>query len=140
MADKSLLEKTAQFDLAATVDKATANFAGVPTGSSVATKVKAIAKNPRKLAALVGIVLGLSGVIAALALSGALAAIYESIYTLWPGRPWTHVMRERPWIYVVLAVAFSWLPFTLSPPHRWGRAFLSYCFFLTGFLAGHVFW
>ena len=43
-------------------------------------------------------------------------------------------MRDHPWIYAVLAVMLSVMPFLLAPRGRWGRAFLAYMLFGVGFL------
>lgn len=115
------LRKIRDFDLYATLDKRAADFAGVPPESSLATKVKAVATNPRKLLIVVGVVVGFSAVVIVLFASGALGYVYQAIYEFWPGRSWTHVMRDRPWIYLVLAVGLTWMPWV-------------------GFLGGHVFW
>jgi hypothetical protein len=78
--------------------------------------------------------------VAGLFVTGRLGDVYEVIYTWWPGRPWTHVMRDSPWLYGGLVVPLGAVPYALAPPQRWGRAFLTYVIFLIGFLGGHVFW
>lgn len=128
------------FDLYEKLEEAGARFADVPGGTRLRTKVRAVVASPKKLAIVVGVILGFSAALVSLFLSGVLGEVYEAIYTFWPGRPWTHVMREKPWIYLALAILFLWLPYTLSPPTRWGRAFVSYVVFWAGFLGGHVFW
>ncbi len=137
---RARLRKVREFDLYASLDRTTASFAGVDTGTSLGGRVKAVLSNPKKLALVVGVVGGFSAIVLLLLATGVLGDVYRAIYTAWPGRPWTHVMRDHPWIYVVLAVALVWLPFVLSPPTRWGRAFVSYVVFWVGFLGGHVFW
>jgi len=128
------------FDLYGAVDRTTSQFAGVPPGSSLGTKTKAVVSNPKKLAIVVGVVIAFSVIVALLLATGVLGNVYRAIYMFWPGRPWTHVMRENPWTYLLLAVGLVWLPYTLSPPLRWGRAFVSYVVFWVGFIGGHTFW
>ena len=78
--------------------------------------------------------------VVALLITGHLGDVYEAIYTRFPGRPWTYVMREHPWLYAALVVPLAAVPFLLAPPQRWGRAVLTYVIFLIGLLGGHVFW
>ena len=85
-------------------------------------------------------VLVFSTVIGGLLVTGRLGDFYRRIYTFWPGRPWTHVMRDHPWIYALLAIALLVVPYWLAPKGRWGRSFLTYVVFLVGFLGGHVLW
>jgi hypothetical protein len=103
----------------------------------------AIVRDPEKrriFMAYAGAVLLFSAVVATLLVTGMLGAAYEWIWRRVPGRPWTHVMRDHPWVYGLLAVGLSVVPFLLAPRGRWGRAFLTYVIFLIGFLGGHVFW
>lgn len=108
------------FDLYAAVERRTCQFAGVPLGSSLGEKVKAVVTNPKKLAIVVGVVVASSVIVALLLATGVLGGVYRAIYTFWPGKPWTHAMRENPWIYLLLTVGLVWMPYTLSPPTRWG--------------------
>ena len=94
----------------------------------------------RWLLAFASLVAAFSVVVGGLLVTGRLGALYEAIWRWYPGRPWTHVMRDHPWIYAVLAVGLAIVPFWLAPRGRWGRAFLTYVIFLIGFLGGHVFW
>jgi hypothetical protein len=101
------------------------------------------ARDPTKrwlLIAYGAAVLVFSVVVIVLLVNGTLADFYESIWSRWPGRPWTEVMRDNPWIYLVLAVVLAIVPLLLAPRDRWGRAFLTYVVFWIGFLGGHVFW
>jgi hypothetical protein len=103
----------------------------------------AISHNRKKRTAFLafaGLVLAFSAAVIGLLATGVLSAAYEAIWSRFPGRPWTHVMRDHPWIYGALAAALSVVPFLLAPRDRWGRAFLAYMLFVVGFLGGHVFW
>jgi hypothetical protein len=86
------------------------------------------------------LVLAFSAAVGALLATGVLADAYEAIWSRFPGRPWTHIMRDHPGIYGGLAVTLSVVPFLLAPRGRWGRAFIAYMLFVVGFLGGHVFW
>lgn len=105
-----------------------------------AAQVKADPRKRAIFAVFVACVAALSALIAWLAISGTLGDFYRTVYTAWPGEPWTDAMRDRPWIYAVVALVLSVVPFLLAPKNRWGRAFLTYVIFLVGFLGGHVFW
>jgi hypothetical protein len=94
----------------------------------------------RVLVVFASLVATFSAVVGGLLVTGRLGAFYESIWRWYPGRPWTHVLRDRPWIFAVLATGLAIVPFLLAPRGRWGRAFLTYVIFLIGFLGGHVFW
>ncbi len=103
----------------------------------------AIVRNPWKhpvLLAFAAAVAVFSVTAFALLVTGRLDDVYEVVWRRIPGRQWTHVMRDHPWIYVGLAVPLAAVPYALAPPQRWGRAFLTYVIFLIGFLGGHVFW
>jgi hypothetical protein len=137
---RSLTQKIRDFDLYEAVDRGTARFAGLSKDSTVGQRLAAIVADPRKLAILVGVVAAFSLTVGILLATGLLAQVYESIYMFWPGRPWTDVMRDHPWVYGILALASLWLPFTLSHRTHWARAFMGYAFFWVGFLGGHIFW
>jgi hypothetical protein len=94
----------------------------------------------RAFLALFSLVMTFTAAVIALLATGVLASAYEAIWSRFPGRPWTHVMRDKPWIYGLLAVVLSALPFLLAPRGRWGRAFIAYMLFVVGFIGGHVFW
>lgn len=103
----------------------------------------AITRNRTKRRAFLvfaSLVLAFSAAVVGLLATGVLATAYEAIWSRFPGRPWTHVMRDHPWIYGALAVPLSVVPFVLAPRDRWGRAFLAYMLFVVGFIGGHVFW
>lgn len=103
----------------------------------------AILRNPWKHPVLLAFAAGVavfSLTVFGLLVTGHLDEVYEAVWRRIPGRQWTHVMREHPWIYLALAVPLAAVPFALAPPQRWGRAFLTYVIFLIGFLGGHVFW
>jgi hypothetical protein len=98
-------------------------------------------KSQRKvLVVFASIVAVFSALVGSLLVTGRLGDFYRAIWSRFPGRPWTHVMRDHPWIYLVLAAGLAIVPFLLAPRGRWGRAFLTYVIFLIGFLGGHVFW
>ncbi len=103
----------------------------------------AVLRAPRQhwlLISFIGLVASFTVAVVVLLVTGRLDNVYEAIYTWFPGRPWTHVMRDHPWLYVALVVPLAAVPFFLAPPQRWGRAFLTYVISLIGFLGGHVFW
>lgn len=142
-----------EFDLLDTVGVYIFRFAGVPPppprdgprldAVTLKRAARSVARDPRKrriFLLFVAGVMAFSTVVALLLLNGTLGDLYESVWSRWPGRQWTHVMRDHPWIYGLLAVALAVIPFLLAPRHRWGRAFLTYVIFLIGFLGGHVFW
>jgi hypothetical protein len=111
--------------------------------NTVRRAARTIRRDPHRrtiFLAYLGAVAIFSVIVGGLLVSGVLGDVYESIWQWYPGRPWTHVMRDNPWIYAVLAVSLSVVPFLLAPRGRWGRAFLTYVIFLVGFLGGHVFW
>jgi len=142
-----------EFDLLDTIGVSIARFAGVEAPPpddgprldfpTLTRSARAVARDPRKrriFLAFAAAVAVLSTVVVVLLVNGTLADVYESVWRRWPGRPWTHAMRDNPWIYLLLAVALGVTPFLLAPRNRWGRAFLTYVMFLIGFLGGHVFW
>lgn len=151
-----LVESFVQFDLASSLGRSLTRASGVagpwdtgPGAGNAGMVLDActiLIRRPWKLFQdrvlrwFVTAVLVFSTAVAALLITGHLGDVYRRIYEFWPGRPWTHVMRDHPWIYAVLAVALSVLPFWLAPRDRWGRSFLIYVVFLVGFLGGHVFW
>ena len=146
-----------RFDLLDRLGVAVARFADVdlPERRDAAPRINAellreaatsVLTNPAKraqrrwLLAFASLVVAFSAVVGGLLVTGRLGAFYEAIWEWYPGRPWTHAMRDHPWIYLVLAVGLAIVPFWLAPRGRWGRAFLTYVIFLIGFLGGHVFW
>ncbi len=64
------------------------------------------------------------------------------ITTAWTGnpRPYTQIMRENPWIYLVIAFTFVIVPLILFPRRVWDISLAVYATFWAGFLGGHVFW
>jgi len=142
------------FDLLDRIGVGLAKFAGVepPVRPASAPRLNAallrqagaaiVHDREKRTAFLVyaSLVLAFSAAVVTLLATGMLAGAYEAIWSRVPGRPWTHVMRDHPWIYGVLAVWLSVVPFLLAPRGRWGRAFLAYVLFVVGFLGGHVFW
>ena len=153
MGDGVLARVFNEFDLLDAIGVGISRFAGVPPGSpgdgprldasTFKGAAKAIANDPRKrriFLVFMAVVAAFTTIVGLLLVNGTLGDLYESVWSRWPGRPWTHVMRERPWIYALLAGALGVVPFLLAPRNRWGRAFLTYVIFLIGFLGGHVFW
>jgi hypothetical protein len=94
----------------------------------------------RAFLAFFSLVMAFTAAVIALLATGVLASAYEAIWSRLPGRPWTHLTRDRPWIYGLLAVVLSMLPFLLAPRCRWGRAFIAYMLLVVGFIGGHVLW
>ena len=122
------------FDLLDRIGLGIAKFAGVepPVRSPSTPRLDAallrragaaIAHNRTKRTGFLvfaSLVLAFSAAVAALLATGVLAA-YGAIWSRFPGSPWTHVMRDHPWIYAGLAVMLSVVPFLLAPRGRWGR-------------------
>lgn len=76
---------------------------------------------------------------------GWLGPAYEWLWmttTAWTGnpRPYTEIMRDNPWIYLVLAFALVIVPLVLLPRRVWNVLLAVYLTFWVGFLGGHVFW
>ena len=148
------LEAVRQFDLLDTIGRKLADTAGVPRAVApegaprldldlVRRAGAAVLRAPRQhwlLTIFVGAVATFTVAVVVLLVTRRLDDVYEAIYTWYPGRPWTHVMRDHPWLYGALVVPLAAVPFVLAPRQRWGRAFLTYVIFVIGFLGGHVFW
>ena len=85
-------------------------------------------------------ILGLLAVVVGLLIAGVLGDIYKAIYTFWPGRAWTKVMRDHAVIYVGLLAVVVTVSFLLSHRSRWGRALVIETSLVIGFVGGHVVW
>ena len=62
------------------------------------------------LISFIGLVASFTVAVVVLLVTGRLDNVYEAIYTWFPGRPWTHVMRDHPWLYVALVVPLAAVP------------------------------
>ena len=96
--------------------------------------------NARRLAnaAMLLAVLTVVGVIAYA--GGWLDDWYRSLYVNTTGRPYTEIMRERPWLFPAVAtIAIVPASFVL-PRQYWVRLVLLFLTVWVGFLGGHVFW
>lgn len=150
----STLQQIREFDLLDTVGTGLAKSAGVEPAVAPAGAPRldldlmkraggAILRNPRDHPVLIAFAVALAAfsvTVFVLLVTGRIGDFYEAIWSRYPGRPWTHVMRDHPWVYLVLSVPCGAIPYVLAPPERWGRAFLTYVIVLIGFLGGHVFW
>ena len=92
------------------------------------------------LISFIGLGASFTVAVVVLLVTGRLDNVYEAIYTWFPGRPWTHVMRDHPWLYVALVVPLAAVPFFWRPRSAGVAPLLTYMIFLIGFLGGHVFW
>ncbi len=82
----------------------------------------------------------LTVVLVILQVTGLLGQWYEVVWQHTPGRPWTYVMRDYPWLLIVPAQVII-IPLALWLPLRyWSRAVLIDVVLAVGYLAGHVFW
>jgi len=84
------------------------------------------------------------GVITTLVVVGLMLGWTQDTYTwLWTnttGRPWTHVMRDYPWIFPIASGGVL-APLARGLPLRyWTRVVIIWSTFALGFLGGHVFW
>ncbi len=65
---------------------------------------------------------------------------YECIWANTTGRPWTHVMRDNPYLLMIpAAVIVLWLARFL-PLKYWARVLLMFSVFGIAFVSGHVLW
>lgn len=65
---------------------------------------------------------------------------YRSLYMNTAGRPYTEIMRERPWLFPAGATIAIVPASFLLPRQYWVRLVLLFLTFWVGFLGGHVFW
>ena len=96
---------------------------------------------PKRLAIGLVILVAVGVVFLALLATGALGTFYDWLIG-WTtaDEPWTHIMRDNPWIYWAGAGAILLVLFKLVPRQAVGRLYLIVLVFLVGFLGGHVFW
>ena len=96
---------------------------------------------PRRLA-IGAVILGAVGALfLGLLLTGSLRTFYDWLIG-WTtaGEPWTHIMRDNPWIYWAGAGSVLLVLFKVVPRQAVGRLYLIALVFFVGFLGGHVFW
>ncbi len=96
---------------------------------------------PKRLLISVSIIVGLLVVLLVLLFTGNLGAFYDWLIG-WSsdGKPWTHIMRDNPWIFWVFAPIVLAILFFVVPRYAYGRLWMVTAAFLVGFLGGHVFW
>ena len=96
--------------------------------------------NARRLR-ITAIVLAALTVVGAIAYAGGwLDDWYRSLYINTTGRPYTEIMRERPWLFPAVATLAIVPASFVLPRQYWVRLFLLFLTFWVGFLGGHVFW
>ena len=80
--------------------------------------------------------------IANLTVTGVLGNIYEETWMAWPGRQWTFVFRDYPWLYAVGLVVILALAWVVTGPEAKQKTTGVYALVVggVGFLSGHVFW
>ena len=89
-----------------------------------------------------GLSLGALGVLLLVLLfTGSLGTFYDWLIG-WTteGEPWTHIMRDNPWIFWTFGSLLLIALFKVVPHQAVGRLYLITSAFLVGFLGGHVFW
>ncbi len=69
-----------------------------------------------------------------------LTAAYEWLWQNTTGRPFTDVMRDEPWLFILPAFVVLSLTFWKLPRRFWARAIILYLGLGVGFVGGHVFW
>lgn len=138
----SLYQKVAEFDLMRSLATAV-NPHDVDTGQSpsLVEWVRSLWQRDR---ARFFIVLGALGALVALIVVGVatgwLSSTYRAIYTAFPGRPWTHVFRENPWVYGLGILGMLAISFAVVRRARWRALIATAVWFAAGFVSGHVLW
>ena len=98
-------------------------------------------QRPKRLLLSVGILAAIAVLLLALLATGNVGAFYDWLIG-WSsdGKPWTHIMRDRPWIFWVFGPLLLAVLFFVVPRYAAGRVWIITATFLVGFLGGHVFW
>ena len=96
---------------------------------------------PRRFAPRALILVALGVLFLVLLFTGILGTFYDWL-TGWTteGEPWTHIMRDDPWIFWTFGPLLLIALFKVVPHQAVGRLYLITSAFLVGFLGGHVFW
>ena len=96
--------------------------------------------NGKKFAILAGVLLVPLAVILLGLIPGWTQSAYVGLWMNTTGRPFTHIMREQPWLLPLLALPIIVVP-SLVLALRWRyRLLLVVGSGLLGYLGGHVFW
>ena len=107
--------------------------------------IKAVIDHPQGRWIALGVFVALTAIVVTLAATGVLPDWYEWFWKnteFWTDnkRPFTHIMRDNPLVYLLLAIIGVGSPPVLLPRGAWTWGFAAYTTFLAGFLGGHVFW
>ena len=69
-----------------------------------------------------------------------LAAAYQWLWQNTTGRPFTDLMQEEPWLFILPATIVLGVTARTLPRKYWARAVILYMGLGVGFVGGHVFW